>query len=68
LHTARTHDAVRSFLASGAASLDTYPWYICRVVYQGFGRTLFMIFAFMFGLGGLLRERELGVNVKEVVH
>jgi ABC-2 type transport system permease protein len=54
------HDPVRSFLASGTASLDTYTWYICRILYQGFGRTLFMIFAFLFGLGGLLRERELG--------
>ena len=54
------HDPVRSFLASSTAPLDTYSWYICRIVYQGFGRTLFMIFAFMFGLGGLLRERELG--------
>src|SRR5712692_8118599 len=54
------HDPARSFLASSTALLDTYSWYICRIVYQGFGRTLFMIFAFMFGLGGLLRERELG--------
>jgi ABC-2 type transport system permease protein len=54
------HDPVRSYLASSTASLDTYSWYICRILYQGFGRVLFMMFAFMFGLGGLLRERELG--------
>jgi ABC-2 type transport system permease protein len=54
------HGPVRSLLASGAAPLDTYSWYICRIVYQGFGRTAFMIFAFTFGLGGLQRERELG--------
>jgi hypothetical protein len=54
------HDPVRSFLATGTSPLDSYPWYICRILYQGFGRTLFMSFAFLLGLGGLLRERELG--------
>jgi len=31
-----------------------------RVLFRGFPRSLFMIFAFVFGMGGVLRERELG--------
>ncbi len=52
-------DPVRSFLATRTAPLDTYAWYIYRI-HQGFGRNLFMMFSFVLGLGGLLRESELG--------
>lgn len=31
-----------------------------RVLFKGFPRTLYMVFALVFGLGGLLRERDLG--------
>ncbi len=54
------HEPIRSFLQTRTTPLDTYRWYIYRVAYQGFARTLFMIFSFVLGLGGLLRERELG--------
>ena len=54
------HGPIRSALATRTAPLDTYSWYIYRVAYQGFVRTVFMAFAFVLGLGGLLRERELG--------
>lgn len=54
------HDPLQSFLAARSPSVDTYISYIYRVWYAGFARTLFMIFAVILGLGGLLRERELG--------
>jgi ABC-type transport system involved in multi-copper enzyme maturation permease subunit len=48
----------------GAATLtnspDTYAAYVYRVFYQGFLRNVFIVFTFVLGMGGLLRERELG--------
>ncbi len=54
------HESVRAYFASRGTPLDPYAAYLCRMLYQGFGRTLFTLFVLMFGLGGLLRERELG--------
>jgi hypothetical protein len=53
------HPQIRIWLASPTTPLTTDAAYIYRAVYQGFVRTLFMTFAFILGLGGLLREREL---------
>jgi ABC-type transport system involved in multi-copper enzyme maturation permease subunit len=52
------HPQIRIWLASSTTPLTTDAAYIYRAVYQGFVRTLFMTFAFILGLGGLLRERE----------
>jgi ABC-2 type transport system permease protein len=54
------HDAIRSFLATHSGPADTYVSYIYRVLYQGFPKILFLTFAMILGMGGLLRERELG--------
>lgn len=54
------HQRMRPWLATPSNPLTTDAAYVYRAVYQGFIRTLFMVFAFILGLGGLLRERELG--------
>ena len=57
------HEPVRAALGRGSAvPLDTYAAFVYRLVYQGFCRTMFMIFAFVLGLGGVLREQELGTS------
>ena len=56
------HDPIRAALATRTAPLDTDVAYIYRVVYQGFVRTAFMMLAFILGLGGLLREHDLGTS------
>ena len=54
------HHTMRPWLATPTNPLATDAAYVYRAVYQGFIRMLFMMFAFILGLGGLLRERELG--------
>jgi ABC-2 type transport system permease protein len=56
------HSAIRAALATSTTPLNSDIAYIYRVVYQGFVRTAFMMLAFILGLGGLLRERELGTS------
>lgn len=54
------HDAIRSLPAQRSTPTDTYVSSIYRVSYQGFARTVFTAFVFLLGMGGLLRERDLG--------
>jgi len=56
------HDAIQSVLANRPAPPATYAAYVHRVSYGGLTRVLFMTFAMVLGVGGLLRERELGTS------
>jgi ABC-2 type transport system permease protein len=56
------HTPIRAALAAGTPPLNTDAAYMYRVVYQGFVRLAFMMMAFILGLGGLLRERDLGTS------
>jgi ABC-2 type transport system permease protein len=55
------HHPIRAALATSTSPLNTDVAYIYRV-HQGFVRQTFMLLAFILGLGGLLRERDLGTS------
>jgi len=54
------HDQILRTLRTGGLPLETYNAYVYRMAYSGGLRTIFIAFTFVLGLGGLLRERELG--------
>jgi ABC-2 type transport system permease protein len=54
------NESLRSYFAQRLTAFDTYSGFIYRIAFQGFARTLFLTFCFMLGMGGLLREREVG--------
>jgi ABC-2 type transport system permease protein len=56
------HTPIRAALATSTPRLNTDAAYMYRIVYQGFVRLAFMMLAFILGLGGLLRERDLGTS------
>jgi ABC-type transport system involved in multi-copper enzyme maturation permease subunit len=57
------HDAIQAYLAGHDGAAENYVSYIYRLWYRGAARTLFMLFAVILGMGGLVRERELGTAV-----